>query len=374
MNVLAKGNKWQFDIPRSVQENFLESHQNPKNDIDRSFYQYKAQMLFVSPLKRLSFNIVGLFVIIPFLVLAFLKRISCKFKYKADAIIEKNTHSGVIPLILSQKYEISSQEWNTGWSFGYRDASYICKLILYILRSPYFVFKIAYKSAIYSAMIKAYKPNAIIVFNEYSFTSSALTYYCETHNVKHIDVMHGEKLFYIRDSYFRFSETYVWEPFYIDLFAQMKAPREQFIATLPPFMSIDSEKYNNPNLHSDYTYYLARYNEDEIAQVVKSMRFAKNEGMIVKYRPHPRYSDINLLRKYVSESEIEYPKDTDIMVSVANTDCAVGVFTTVLNQAFHAGKRVLIDDLNFPKGYEKLSELEYSLLDKPVEYLSNYNK
>lgn len=374
MNVLAKGNKCQFDIPKSDQLTFLVSHPNPKNDIDRSFYQYKAQMLFVSLTKRLVFNLISLIVIFPFIIIAFIKRISCKYRYKADAIIERNTHSGVIPTVLYEKYQISSKEWNIGWSLGFNDLSFLFRLSSYVLRSPYFVFKIAYKAAIYSSMFKAFRPNAVIVFNEYSFTSSALTYYCESHDVKHIDVMHGEKIFHIRDSYFRFSETYVWATFYIELFVKMKAPREQFIAALPPFMTIEAERYSNPSMHSDYTYYLAQYNEEEIANVVSSMDFAKANGQIVKYRPHPRYSDISLLKKYVSESDIEYPKETDIMVSVANTDCAVGVFTTVLNQAYHAGKKVLIDDINFPKGYEKLSELEYSLLDKPVEFLSTYQK
>ena len=62
------------------------------------------------------------------------------------------------------------------------------------------------------------------------------------------------------------------------------------------------------------------------------------------------------------------------MLSVAKTDCAVGLYTTVLNQAFHAGKKVLIDDINFPYNYSKLKELSYSLLNKPIQKLSSYQK
>lgn len=374
MIVLARGNKEQFDIPKSAQIKFLEAHVNPKNDIHRSFYQYKAQMLFISTAKRLAFNFVGLCAIIPLLLIAFLKRISYKFQYKVDAIIEKNSHSGVIPDSLSQKYVISQREWNIGWSLGIKDLPFIIRLLMYIFRSPYFVFKISYKTALYSSMIKSFEPNAIIVFNEYSFTSSALTYFCEEQNVKHIDVMHGEKLFYIRDSYFRFSETYVWEPYYIKLLTELQAPEEQFITELPPFMRIQPSQYFDKNYNPDYTYYLACYNEQQIKNIVTSMQFAKSQGKTIMYRPHPRYSDINLLRNYVKEENIEYPHEMNIMVSVANTRCAVGVYTTVLNQAYHAGKRVIIDDLNFPNDYGKLQELGYSLFSKSIMHLSDLQK
>ncbi len=374
MNILAKGNKWQFDIPVQEQLEFLESHGTPKNDLCRSFLQYKAQMLFVATVKRIFFNFGALLAIPLFIFIAFIKRIAIRFQYKSDAILEKNTHSGVIPTSLSNKYRISSKEWNNGWSLGISDLPFLLHLFPYLFRSPYFYFKISYKVAIYSTMIKSFKPNAIIVFNEYSFTSSALTYYCESRGIKHIDVMHGEKLLYIRDSFFRFTNTYVWEPYYIELFSKMKAPKEQFIPELPPFMSIDSSKYKDSQYYSDYTYYLARYNETEIIGIVNSMLFAKQTGKIVKYRPHPRYSDLSLLRKYVDENDIEYPEDVDIMVSVSNTECAVGVFSTVLNQAYHAGKLVLVDDMNFPQSYSKLGELEYSLLNKPIKYLSALQK
>ncbi len=374
LDYLGRGNKILFDIPVAIQYNFLRTHRSPKNDIWRSFFQYKAQMLFVSIKKRLLFNLLSLFILPTFLLLAFLKRITIRYKYNVNAIIEKNTHSGVIPHSLNDKYDISSKEWNTGWSLGTKDIIFLLKLFPLIIHSPYFVFKISYKISLYSTMIKSYRPKAIIVFNEYSFTSSALTYYCENNDIKHIDVMHGEKLFYIRDSFFRFSNTYVWEPYYIDLFINMNAPREQFIAELPPFMSINPSNYLKIEYCPDFTYYLANFNENDIKNIVSSMKFAKLEGKTVMYRPHPRYSNIDLLRKYVDESNIEYPESIDIMASVAKTGCAVGLYTTVLNQAFHAGKKVLIDDINFPYNYNKLKELSYSLMAKPIQKLSSYQK
>lgn len=370
-NILGKGDLAWFDLPIDKQSVFLKKHDSPKDDIHRSFLQYKAQMLFVPTVKRLAFNFCSFFILPFFLIVAYIKRLIVKFRYKVDAIVERNTHSGVIPSSLVERFSISQKEWATGWSLSWRDTSYMFRLLKYAHRSPYFVFKVAYKTALYSHMIKSFRPNAVIVFNEYSFTSSALTYYCERQNIKHIDVMHGEKLFYIRDSYFRFSNTYVWESYYKDLFTMMKAPEEQFIVELPPFMSIKPSNFINNDYTSDYTYYLARFDEVQIKNIVKSMGFAKVQGKKVMYRPHPRYSNIGLLRKYVDETNIEYPNNVDIMMSVANTRCAIGVYTTVLNQAYHAGKKVIIDDLNFPDIYARLQEFGYSLYSKPIQRLSN---
>lgn len=72
----------------------------------------------------------------------------------------------------------------------------ICFLLHVFLRYPlycYFLLKVTIKVAGYSFMITKYQSKAIVVHNEYSFTSSILTAYCETRNVLHINVMHGER-------------------------------------------------------------------------------------------------------------------------------------------------------------------------------------
>ena len=120
MNFLAKGDKWQFDIPVSEQLKYIDTFPNPISDVERSFFQYKSQMLFVSRFKRLAFNILAL-VTLPLNILAALtKRCNVKFTYKVEAILERSSHHGVVPKSLSKKYKISSNEWATGFSLGLR--------------------------------------------------------------------------------------------------------------------------------------------------------------------------------------------------------------------------------------------------------------
>ena len=74
------------------------------------------------------------------------------------------------------------------------------------------------KLAMYRYQYEVYHPKAMIVDEEYSYTSSFLTEYCHRLGVEHIDIMHGEKLYFIRDTFFCFDRCYVWDGYYRDLF------------------------------------------------------------------------------------------------------------------------------------------------------------
>ena len=100
------------------------------------------------------------------------------------------------------------------------------------------------------------------------------------------------------------------------------------------------------------------------------MSFAKRKGKSVKYRIHPRYTDLNVLRKYVSESEIEIPSEVNILDSISNLEYAVGSFTTVLVQAYLSGKKVLLNDVTFKKRFDQLKDYGYILAKDDVERLS----
>lgn len=223
-------------------------------------------------------------------------------------------------------------------------------------------------------MIHNYQPKAIIVHGEYSFTSSVLTSFCQCYHVIHINVMHGEKLFYIRDSYFRFHRCYVWDEFYKKQFLTLKAESSQFIIAIPPSLQINKESNLTADSFSNYKYYLTNYSEEEIKSIFQSMDFARKNGEKVVFRPHPRYSNIKLLKKVVSEECIEYPSKVNILDSIANCDHLVGSSSTVLLQGYYAGKNIILDDVTYHKQYRLLTEYRYHLttLDGPINKLSQY--
>ena len=273
--------------------------------------------------------------------------------------------------IVLNKYNPISEYWAEGSSLCLSDILFIFKLVYCAPLHPFFVFKAMMNIARYSDMIKRHKPKTMIQFGEFSFSSSILTAYCHKKGVRHIDVMHGEKVYCIKDAFFHYDECYVWDDYYVTLFISLRAEASQFRIALPPSIKIECEKYLRSDAYADYKYYLGLYSEDEIKSIVFSMQFAKREGKTVKYRIHPRYSDVNLLKKYVQESEIEYPKDVTILESISNLEYAVGLFTTVLTQAYYSGKKVIMDDMTYKELYAKMGSISYILTSKVKDKLSD---
>lgn len=374
LRFLEHGNRPIFDFPKEEQVAYLNCLGEAKDDIDRGYKQYLCQNQLVRPRwKILAINVAGA-IMLPFVVLFFLlKRIGVKKEKNEPCLMEKKGMPEVVPQEVREKYH-PSDDYEIGTSLSVRDIGFLCRLVSNAPLHPYFTFKAMMNVARYSHLIYKYSPKVMIQFGEFSFSATILTGYCHRRCVKHVDVMHGEKLFNIRDAYFHFDETYVWSEYYKGLLTSLKAEPTQFVVAIPPSLHIDCDKYNNPEVYADYKYYLAAYDEETIKNIVEAMAFAKREGKTVKYRPHPRYSDIGLLRKYVSEKEIEYPQQVSIQESVANMEYAVGSYTTVMIQAFFSGKKVLMDDVAEQQQYNKLRDLDYILANDSIDKLSKYQE
>jgi hypothetical protein len=374
LRYFQKGDKSLFEVTFEEQHTFLDSLGETKDDIDRGFKQYLCQNHFIRPrVKILFFNIFGAILLPLFIFYYLLKRINIRRinKNKIESIVETKGVSEVIPEEVITKYH--PDEFSLiGTSLSIYDLSFIWNIIFHAPLHPYFVFKTTIYVAKYSDLICKYNPRVIIRLWEFSFCSSVLTAYCHKNGIKHIDVMHGEKLYNIRDSFFHFDECYVWSNHHIELFKSLRAEPSQFHIALPPSMKIDVGNYLNPTFYADYKYYLAIFSEDQIKSIVNSMGYLKQNGKTIKYRPHPRYSDLVLLKKYVYESEIEYPEKVSIFESVSNLESAVGSYSTVLSQAWSSGKNVIFDDVTFKDQYDTLSDLRYGLISQKCELLSSY--
>lgn len=374
LRFLEHGNRTVFGFPKEEQISYLNRLGEAGDDIDRGYKQYLCQNQLVRPRwKIVLFNVIGAMGL-PFMLLFFLaKRLFTNRGQHIDCLIEKKGMPEVVPSEVREKYH-PSEDYKVSSSLCLTDIVFCWRLICRAPLHPYFVFKAMMNVARYSQLIFRYTPKTMIQFGEFSFSSSLLTDYCHRHGVKHVDVMHGEKLFNIRDAYFRYDECYVWNEHYVKLFVSMKADPAQFVVAVPPSLRIDGDKYQNPAAYADYKYYLALYDEETIKQIVASMAFAEKEGKTVKYRPHPRYSDVELLTKHVKKEDIEWPQHVSIQESVANMECAVGSFTTVMVQAYLSGKRVMMDDVAKKKEYEQLQSLNYILSGDGFDRLSKYQE
>lgn len=374
LRIIEHGNLDFLDLPVDYQIHFLSSLKTPEDDIDRSFNQYLCQRFFMPVWKRRLLDLVAAISFLPLILFFYVRGFFVYNKERIDAYGDFFGIEEILPPELKAKYCIEIRNWPQKKALFLRDLKPIFKLLTKHPLSPTFFLKNVVKLSSYSYILKSFAPQAIIVHNEPSYTSSFLTMYCEMFNVKHINVMHGEKLLYIRDSFFRFDLCYVWADYYIELFNALRVDANQMRVAVPPSLKIDVDSFKNKKFFSDFKYYLADYNEKQIKEVVESMKFAKEKGYSVRYRPHPRYSNISLLKKYVEEKDIEWPREVSIFESVSNLCYAVGSYSTVLTQAYFSEKSVILDDIAFRDQYTRLKDFKYILSNVGLPTLSQLQK
>lgn len=372
LNYLRSFDKDLFDVTADEQKEFLSKLKEPKDDIDRSYNQFRGRHFFYHKNKELITELGCLVLFIPFLFYTWCCFIFKKQpKEKCEAVGDFYNFEEIIPYSLRKEFKINNNVWNKGRMLSMRD---ILLLFRIILRHPVpcFALKLAIKLSYYKYTIYYYSPKAIIVHNEASYAGSFLTKYCNDLGIQHINVMHGEKLFYIGNVYFRYNRCYVWGEHYKQMFLELKAEPNQFRIEIPESFNIDIKNNYHHEYYSDYKYYLQIYNEEQLKSIIKSLEFILKQGLTYKLRPHPRFSDFKILEKVVDKRFIEYPKDVPILASVASTKHVIGSFTTVLNQAYYANIDVIFDDVTYKEVFFKLGDLNYIFANTSTNKLSDY--
>ncbi len=360
-----------FGFPVEKQKQYIEHFPEPKDDVQRSYFQYKCQMRFNKPIINFILNFAS-FPLLLFYLLKSSSKISSSVESKSNIFFADGKPDNIIPEILRNKVgDIAiineKKEYLTK-----DDKRYIRAIWKRYPFSYQFVVKCLLKVRYYSYEIKSVNPKNIIVCNEYSFTSSILTNYCEERGIKHINVMHGEKLYYMRDSFFRFHECYVWDDYYRELFIKMRAAKSQFKVAVPP--SLQFPHSISVSKSKDYTYYLGWESGETLKSIVLAMNELDRKGYKVAIRPHPRYTDLDEIRNYAAELEIEDNRSISIEQSLIRTINAISVYSTVLNQAYSNGIGIVIDDFSDKDKYEKLEERQYIMINKPHILLSSLLK
>lgn len=357
-----------FKISVEDQEKYIKHLREPQNDIDRSYFQYKCQMRVRGRMQTALLNLGSLPLYLYYMIIG--KDNKDEAKSSPDAVfMREGRPENILPPSILNRF--SSIEYNPKVSIrlSREDKRFIRAIWRKHPFSWLFLFKILIKVGRYSYVIRSYRPSSIIVAAEYSYTSSVLTRYCnEIWNVKHINVQHGEKLYTIWDSFFRFDEMYVWEKYYKNLLISLRADEKQFRVELPPSMTFTDSVETNKRV--DYCYYLAAESKEELQRIHNALTAIRKRGNIVIIRPHPRYSDKDLINEVFNDIQIEDAKNTSIEESICRTKYAIALFSTVLNQAFHNGTGIVIDDISNLVYFEKLKEMKYICLQYEHNLLS----
>jgi len=358
-----------FKISKENQIKYLNYLGEAKTPADRSYKQYKCQTYIMNNLFVGLLNLFSFFAL-PIFLLKLKKNSKHPCKEKSDAVfISNGISTNVIPQTLIKRYnKIKMINFTENLSLTKEDIKYLKTLKEWHKYPPYFKLKVYLKMAIYSSAIRLYEPLAFISYCESSFTSQIITEWLEQKNIKNINIMHGEKLFLISDSYAYFSEFFVWDKHYKDLMIEMKAEESQFIIEQPSKFKNTKIPVKQPEFF--LTYYLSDEGEKGIIKIAKSLDILKNKGMNCKVRLHPRGNNYEVVRKYLKDFIIEDPSSIDLYESFADTEFLCSLNSTVLYEGFMLGKKVVIDDYSDKHKYETQKELGYIMINKEHLLLS----
>ena len=359
-----------LDIPLDKQLIILNGFSEPKNDLDRSYYQYCCQVALMGRIKYILLNLAAL----PLLYYFYIKKNDTIKDYKEandgeeiDCFFPDGKPIKILPSELkNNNIKIINNKKEYLDSFG---KAFFRKIVSKHPYSWLFLLKCLIKIRIYGFVINSCKIKRIIVCNEYSFTSSILTLYCEQRGIEHINVMHGEKLFYIRDTFFRYTKCFVWNKWYINLFLKLRAYENQFIVSIPESLKFT---YVNVKKNCDFKYYLGGEDKKTLVTIYKNLLLLSKLGS-VKVRPHPRYTDVAWIKANFSQISIE---DTNVSIenSILETEYVISLYSTVLTQAYYNKINIIIDDISNNSQFQRLKERGFCVFGYKFELLSDYIK
>ena len=357
-----------FAVPVTRQKAFLESLPEPEDLLERSYAQYRCQMMLERPILRVMYQAAAI-LLLPVYRRNLLRRPAPRKEETADAVFAFGGPDTILPRSLRQEFPGVRQvrDFQNALFLTGEDCSFLRELARRYPTAFYFRFKCMAKLAMYRSLYETYRPKAFIVSEEYSYTSSFLTEYCHRLSVEHINVMHGEKLYYIRDSFFCFARCYVWDECYRRLFCDLRAEPMQFRVELPPSMQPLEKPSAPPEV--ELTFYL----QEEVVpgvypRIAQALKILQARGMVIAVRPHPLCTPPEAMQYFEDFLLEDY--SISIEQSILRTKCAVSLYSTVLLQASINGVAVVIDDLTAPERFAQLKSLRYIMLDKPHKLLS----
>lgn len=372
-NMILNRKKPFFAMEVSEQRRILDAFPEPEDLIERSYFQYLCQMKQLPLIIRFIQNFVSIFWL-PFYLLTNYKK-KCKNDKPQNNVaifITGLNDFSYIPESLKKEFNQIVYSGYSSLMIKSDDIDVIKKIFVRYWYKPYFVLKCIMKIGLYSKQICNYNPKAILTFGEFSFTSSILSFYCNHQNIKHINLMHGEKLYDIHDAFVEFDKYYVWDQHYVDLMISLRANSEQFKIEVPRSVELEIDDYSK--YEKELTYYLGGETKNDLINLRINLLNTKIPIERICLRYHPRYGDKQQIFSIFSGFQIENPIEVPLSESISKTRYVASLYSTVLYQAFVNGKEIIIDDISNREKYKKLQDLKYIMIDKPHLLLSDLIK
>lgn len=394
MGVLTKvyttiNNRILFDNKKehpSVQEQqkYLSMFSEPKNMLEHSFFKYQC-LLFYSYSKRqkLLMNVISflaLIILVPFYRLKGFKYDRTILHYQPqNKLLRKATKRIPIKDIYPEKMDKlcdSIVEYDgVSYSSIYLTRDAFSEFIKAAVKYPFcfhFHMVLLIRLAQACFLLTQYKPSIITTYVcEREFADPLITEYYEAHGVQYHGFMHGDYLYSLEHAFMHFTKYWVWADHYNSLFRLLRCSFQTEVYVPLKYSGIVRPR----NRVEDYPYYATYYFGDETADSIKIVKNILSKfqsyGFKCKVRPHPRFSNVELINKICGkEIMVENTSTVTIEESLECSFLTIALVSTVLSQSYYSGKKIIIDDMSNPKVFSELRDKRYILIDKADMLLS----
>jgi len=370
-----------LEMPLEAQKEFLKRFDEPADDYQRSYYKYKCftQYCYYGRSWQLFFFNAAAMLIYPFLHAKLRRRGKSAPAAEEifDAVIEnvpRLPNTDVIPDEVLQEYPKIKDITEMNYASGYLsdDAEEICReLKKRYFWSFYFRLITMLKLGQFSMYLGKYKPKAIAFYSvEREFAGPLQTKLCEMQGAKYISFMHGDYLYALCFAFQRYSLYYTWDEAYNRMFESLRCDFPMQVYNPKKLQGI-AKKLDDHECSFFATYYFSAETRACAERIHEVFECFMNAGLKCKIRPHPRFSDVAMLRKVFSDMEMENTSEYSLEKSIEDSLYIVGLNTTVLSQAYFSGKNVVIDDVSKPEEYRELGNKGYIMLNRPHRLLSD---
>jgi hypothetical protein len=364
---------WELVPPRAIQETYLRDlmkrNPEPLSNARRSFLQYKCQRKMM-PLAPFLVVQMASFFALPFIVLRGLwAQHFCRASREAGSTAVL-FHSVPLHVPRSLHSEFQIRQSQSGFALTLGDIWFVMAEAL--LRHPFsflFVAKILNRVATTRFSISK-NDRAIIVSNEYSFTSALMSEWCHRQGLEQINIQHGTSLFNIRDSFSYQDRFYVWEEHFEKLFKNENVLAGRFVREPPPALECPAKRDRAPTSRPLLKYYLQAHTNQDLTSIANVLRRLSDRYLIV-IRNHPFYGDDSAVRTIFQEFSIE-PKEVSICDSIQSADYVASRYSAVLYQAGRLGVPIVVDDLSAPEFFQTLKDRDFVVFSQPHKKLSEF--
>lgn len=381
----AKSKKKHRDM--EDQKKYLDRFGTPKDAYEKAYYKYLCHAYYhFSFLIRCIYNIAGLFAVPICLIIFYFKSRKKQFEDftpHGAIIISSPTmdYRDILPDEIEERYgEIRPVRINSdmdrcldkvAWKF-YK------KFLSRYWMHPYFCLEFLFRLAGICDLLYKYHPKALVGYVwERDFVCPILLEYCRAYGVDRISFMHGVFVYSIDKAYLSFTKYYVWEDYYIKMFTDLRADTDMLQVYTPKKYKINVK----PRSSGKYDYFMSYYcaseeTRESLNRIKTCFDIFKTKNLKCKLRPHPRMTDVTIkdFDEIFSGYVIEKYDECPIEQSLECSEYIAAFNSTVLTQAYYAGKKVVIDDNVFPDRFENMIDRNFIMLDRPHILMSELLK